>query len=159
LSTSSRTATSTVRSFGSTVRCACRRGNRAMRFVEVGGIRVSAIGLGTWQFGSREWGYGAEYAERDAGDITRRALDLGINLFDPAAIYAFGRSERTLGRALQGRRNEAFIATKFLPVFPLARVVQRRAVASAARLMVERIDLYQIHWPNPLFPLSFTMQG
>src|SRR4051812_10257376 len=130
-----------------------------MRFVEVGGVRVSVIGLGTWQFGSREWGYGDEYAEREAGDITRRALDLGINLIDTAEIYAFGRSERTVGRAVQGRRKEAFLATKVLPLAPLASVVQQRAAASANRLLVDCIDLYQVHWPNPLFPLSSTMRG
>src|SRR3954466_5917019 len=130
-----------------------------MRFVKVGGVRVSVIGRVPGQFGSREWGYGDEYAEREAGDITRRALDLGINLIDSAEIYAFGRSERTVGRAIQGRRDEAFIATKVLPVVPLASVVQQRAAASANRLLIDAIDLYQIHWPNPLFPLSATMRG
>jgi aryl-alcohol dehydrogenase-like predicted oxidoreductase len=130
-----------------------------VRFVEVGGVRLSAIGLGTWQFGSREWGYGDAYADREAGDITRRALDLGINLIDTAEIYAFGRSERTVGRALGDRRSEAFVATKLLPIVPLAGVVRWRAAASAERLLVDRIDLYQIHWPNPVFPLGSTMRG
>jgi aryl-alcohol dehydrogenase-like predicted oxidoreductase len=130
-----------------------------VRTVDVGGVRVSAIGLGTWQFGSRGWGYGEQYAEREAGAITSRALDLGINLVDTAEIYAFGRSERTVGRALQGRRNEAFIATKVLPVLPLATVVEQRAGASARRLLVDHIDLYQIHWPNPAVPLRWTMRG
>src|SRR3979411_3048077 len=83
-----------------------------MRYVEVGGVRVSAVGLGTWQFGSREWGYGSAYAEHDALDIVARALDLGINLIDTAESYAFGRSERIVGRAIAGRRDEAFLATK-----------------------------------------------
>jgi len=47
-----------------------------MRYVEVAGEKVSAIGLGAWQFGSREWGYGSHYAEHDAFDIVHRALDL-----------------------------------------------------------------------------------
>src|SRR3954465_10589449 len=123
-----------------------------MRYVEVGGVRLSAIGLGTWQFGSREWGYGDEYAEREAGDITRRALDLGINLIDTAEIYAFGRSERTVGRAIQGRRDEAFLASKVFPILPLAPIVEQRGQASARRLGVEQIDLYQVHWPNPIIP-------
>ena len=55
-----------------------------MRYVEAGGVKVSAIGLGTWQFGSREWGYGDDYAEGTAIEITQRALDLGINLVDTA---------------------------------------------------------------------------
>jgi len=130
-----------------------------MRYVEVGGARISAIGLGTWQFGSREWGYGDEYAEQTAIDITRRALDLGINLIDTAEIYAFGKSERIVGRAIEGRRDEAFLATKVFPVMPLSSIVQQRGVASADRLGVETIDLYQVHWPNPVVPLGQTMAG
>src|SRR6202022_4210491 len=98
-----------------------------MRYVEVGGVRVSAIGLGTWQFGSREWGYGDSYAGNEALAITRRALDLGINLIDTAEIYAFGRSERIVGQAIAGRRDEAFLATKILPLAPTAAIVEQRA--------------------------------
>jgi len=130
-----------------------------MRYVEVGGARVSAIGLGTWQFGSREWGYGEDYAGTTAVDITRRALDLGINLIDTAGIYAFGRSERIVGRGIDGRRDEAFVATKVFPVLPLSSIVQQRALASADRLGVKAIDLYQVHWPNPVVPVVTTMRG
>lgn len=130
-----------------------------MRFVETGGVRVSAIGLGTWQFGSREWGYGDDYADEEANAIVRRALDLGINLIDTAEMYAFGRSERIVGRAIGGRRAEAFVATKLFPVLPLAPVVELRARASRRRLGVDRIDLYQLHWPNPAVPLHVTMDG
>ena len=130
-----------------------------MRYVKADGAEVSAIGLGAWQFGSREWGYGEDYARRTALDIVRRALDLGVNLIDTAEIYAFGRSERIVGRALEGRRDEAFVATKLLPVLPLSSVVQQRALASAERLGVDVIDLYQLHWPNPLVPIGSTMRG
>ena len=130
-----------------------------MRFVEAGGVRVSAIGLGTWQFGSREWGYGDDYAEGTAIEITQRALDLGINLIDTAEIYAFGRSERIVGKAIAGRRDEAFLATKVFPVLPLSSIVQQRGIASADRLGVDTIDLYQVHWPNPVVPLTQTMEG
>ncbi|MDQ6838576.1 MAG: aldo/keto reductase [Actinomycetota bacterium] len=123
-----------------------------MRYVEVGGTKLSVIGLGTWQFGSREWGYGRDYASGEAGAITSRALDLGINLIDTAELYGFGRSERIVGRALAHRRDEAFVATKIAPFLPFDPVVSRRARGSARRLGVERIDLYQVHWPNPLFP-------
>ncbi|HEX9993863.1 MAG TPA: aldo/keto reductase [Acidimicrobiales bacterium] len=130
-----------------------------MRHVEVGGARVSAIGLGTWQFGSREWGYGEEYAERTAGAIVARALDLGINLIDTAEVYAFGRSERIVGEAIAGRRDDVFLATKLFPVAPVAPVVVQRGRASARRLGVDVIDLYQVHWPNPVVPLGTTMDG
>ena len=130
-----------------------------MKYVEVRGTRLSAIGLGTWQFGSREWGYGKDYAEGPAIEITRRALELGINLIDTAEIYAFGQSERIVGRAIEGHRDHAFLATKVFPILPLAPVVEQRGRASAARLGVDQIDLYQVHWPNPLIPLKTTMDG
>jgi aryl-alcohol dehydrogenase-like predicted oxidoreductase len=125
-----------------------------MRYVEVGGVRLSVVGLGTWQFGSREWGYGREYEEGEALRITQRALDLGINLIDSAEIYGFGRSERAVGKAIAGRRDEVFVATKLLPLMPFDPVVHQRAVGSTHRLGVERVDLYQVHWPNPVFPPS-----
>jgi aryl-alcohol dehydrogenase-like predicted oxidoreductase len=132
-----------------------------MRYVEVGGARMSAIGLGTWQFGSREWGYGADYADRTARDITLRALDLGINLIDTAEIYGTGRSERAIGIALDEaeRRDEAFLATKLFPIAPIAPVVEQRAKASAKRLRTNVIDLYQVHWPNPLVGDASAMTG
>jgi aryl-alcohol dehydrogenase-like predicted oxidoreductase len=130
-----------------------------MRYLEVGGVRVSAVGLGTWQFGSREWGYGSAYAEHDAFDIVSRALDLGINLIDTAESYAFGRSERIVGRAIAGRRDEVFLATKILPVMPIPPVVEQRARGSVRRLNVDYLDLYQLHWPNPVVPIGPTMSG
>jgi aryl-alcohol dehydrogenase-like predicted oxidoreductase len=121
--------------------------------------RVSKIGLGTWQFGSREWGYGDRYAHEESARIVERALDLGVTLFDTAEIYALGRSERILGRALAGRREQAFVATKIFPLLPTARVVEWRARASIRRLGVERLDLYQLHGPNPVVRARTTMRG
>ena len=128
-----------------------------MRYAEVLGERISKIGLGTWQFGSAEWGYGSEYADGAAPAIVARALESEVNLFDTAEIYAFGRSEEILGRALAGRRERAFIATKVFPVFPVAPLVRRAAGKSAKRLGVTSLDLYQLHWPSPQVPLSNTM--
>ncbi|MBV8160386.1 MAG: aldo/keto reductase [Acidimicrobiia bacterium] len=135
-----------------------------MRYVQVGGangpeMKMSAIGLGCWQFGSMEWGYGKEYLEKDAIEIVHRALDLGVTLLDTAEIYGFGKSERAVGRAMQGRRDQAFVATKVFPVLPVAPVVEQRGRASLRRLGVDTIDLYQIHQPNPLVPLSSQMDG
>jgi aryl-alcohol dehydrogenase-like predicted oxidoreductase len=127
-----------------------------VRYVEAGGARVSVIGLGTWQFGSREWGYGRDYAERAAAKIVDAALGAGINLIDTAEVYGPWRSERIVGRALRGRREQAFIATKLFPIgLPL--MTAWRAGSSARRLDVDRIDLYQQHWPSPLFPPGATM--
>jgi aryl-alcohol dehydrogenase-like predicted oxidoreductase len=130
-----------------------------MRYVEAGGVRVSAIGLGCWQFGSKDWGYGSRYAQRTAVDLVHAALDLGINLVDTAEVYARGVSEAIVGRALEGRRDEAFLATKVLPVWPTAARVAEHGRLSALRLGVEVIDLYQVHWPNPLVPLASQMDG
>jgi aryl-alcohol dehydrogenase-like predicted oxidoreductase len=133
-----------------------------MRTVSAAGVEVSAIGLGTWQFGSREWGYGDEYAESTAIEITHRALELGVTLIDTAEVYAFGRSEKIVGKALATAgvdRQHVFVASKVLPVLPLDQVVRWRGRASAGRLGTGHIDLYQVHWPNPVVPLSQTMAG
>ena len=127
-----------------------------MRYVEAGGARVSVIGLGAWQFGSTEWGYGREYASSVAQQIVRRALDLGINLIDTAEIYGLGRSERIVGEAIRGRRNSVFLATKLFPV-GLPFMTRFRARSSLRRLGVDHVELYQQHWPSPLFPPRATM--
>ncbi len=137
-----------------------------MRYVE-GSVttspkRISKIGLGTWQFGSGQWGYGSRYADTDAALIVRRALELGITLFDSAEVYGLGRSERILGAALAavpGALDRAYVATKLLPVVPVGPVVEQRAVASAHRLGVRHLDLYQVHQPNPAIRDRWTMRG
>jgi aryl-alcohol dehydrogenase-like predicted oxidoreductase len=127
--------------------------------VDTGTIKISKIGLGTWQFGAREWGYSQQYAERDSQLIVARAIELGVTLFDTAEIYGFGRSERILGQAISGHRDAVFLATKILPVLPVAPVVEQRAVASASRLGVSRLDLYQVHQPNPAVRDGTIMRG
>lgn len=130
-----------------------------MKFVELGDRRVSVIGLGCWQFGSPEWGWGADLGEAAAKHIVSRALDLGVNLFDTAEIYGNGRSEEILGAALSGRRDDAFVATKVSPIHATRRGLANACSRSLARLRMEALDLYQIHWPNRLVPLSWTMAG
>src|SRR5277367_12944 len=131
-----------------------------MRYLDVDTpTRISKIGLGTWQFGSKEWGYGDGYAGSVARDIVRRAVELGVTLFDTAEVYGLGRSERILGEALGDRRESVFLATKILPILPLAPVVEQRAVASANRLGTRLLDLYQVHWPNPVVSDGTIMRG
>lgn len=131
-----------------------------MKYLEVNGLgQVSRIGLGTWQFGSREWGYGQGYASGAARDIVGRARALGVTLFDTAEIYGFGRSERILGEALGDERAEVVVASKVFPVAPLPAVIKQRERASARRLKLDRIPLYQIHQPNPVIPDSVIMPG
>jgi aryl-alcohol dehydrogenase-like predicted oxidoreductase len=131
-----------------------------MRYLDMDTAKkVSKIGLGTWQFGSSEWGYGEAYAGAEAGAIVRRALALGVTLFDTAEIYGFGRSERILGAALGEDIESVFLATKILPVLPIAPVVEQRGVASAARLGARKLDLYQVHQPNPAVRDGTIMRG
>jgi len=134
-----------------------------MRYLSAGTgpdtTRISRIGLGAWQFGSTEWGYGRDYAEQEAHAIVRRALELGVTLFDTAEIYGFGRSERILGAAIGEDRDSVFLATKLFPLLPVAPVVEQRAVASASRLGTRRLDLYQVHQPNPVVRDGTIMRG
>jgi aryl-alcohol dehydrogenase-like predicted oxidoreductase len=129
-----------------------------MKFVEADGARVSSIGVGCWQFGSSDWGYGRDY-EPTAIAIVNRALDLGVNLIDTAEIYARGVSEAIVGRAIEGRRDDAFVATKIWPVRPTASRTYEHGRLSAMRIGIDVIDLYQVHWPNPSVPIARTMAG
>ena len=131
-----------------------------MRYVQVPGLgEVSRVGLGTWQFGSREWGYGGDYASDIAVQIVKRARQLGVTLFDTAEIYGFGRSERILGSALGEDRDEVVVASKLFPVAPFPPVVRRREDGSARRLQLSRIPLYQVHQPHPIVRDTVIMPG
>jgi myo-inositol catabolism protein IolS len=123
------------------------------------GIKISAVGLGTWQWGSREWGWGRLYRKQDVLDAFRKALELGINFIDTAELYGRGKSEEIIGEAVQGYRDEVVIATKVWPLNLTYRGVLRAAERSLRRLRVDVIDLYQVHWPNPLFPIKNTMKA
>jgi aryl-alcohol dehydrogenase-like predicted oxidoreductase len=132
-----------------------------MRTVEANGVSMSVIGVGTWQFGSREWGYGSDYADVEVGRILERAFELGINVIDTAELYSRGRSERIVGRELArlSARDHAFVATKLLPVLPLSEIVVRRGRASRRRLGIDSIDLYQLHFFNRLVPIERQVAG
>ena len=131
-----------------------------MQYLDIDTVpRISKIGLGTWQFGSREWGYGDEYAAGAARDIVQRARAKGVTLFDTAEVYGLGKSERILGEALGDERAEVAVASKIMPVAPFPAVVKQRERASARRLQLDRIPLYQIHQSNPLVPDSVIMPG
>ena len=123
--------------------------------------KISKIGLGTWQFGAREWGYGEGYDSQAAQQIVNRAIDLGVTFFDTAEMYGFGRSEQIPGRG--ARRAPAVgvpLAAWLLPACSsVAPVVEQRAVASANRLGTRLLDLYQVHWPNPLVRDGTIMRG
>jgi len=129
------------------------------------GLEVTKIAFGTWQLGG-DWG---SFEERDAIEAIQHARRLGIKFFDSAQAYGFGASERLLARALgddlRSNRDELVIATKGgLRIDESEGLVRdsspdwlRSGVdASLEALGVERIDLYQIHWPDPKTPFAET---
>ena len=127
-------------------------------------MRLTAIGFGAWAIGGGDWEYAwGPQDDNDSVAAIQRALDLGINWIDTAAIYGLGHSEEVVGRALQGWRNKPFVFTKcsmvwsgkFLrPGQKISRSLKRDSIrkeleASLRRLQMDAIDLYQIHWPDP----------
>ncbi len=121
------------------------------------GTQVSVIGLGTWPFGG---GMGA-MDDQTAIAITRAAIDNGINLIDTAQVY--GESEERLGKALKdGYRDRCFLATKVWreqdnDYSPAA--IYAAMDDSLRKLDVDYVDLYQIHHPDPSYPLDQTMEA
>lgn len=118
-------------------------------------LRVSVYAQGCWPFaGGSFWG-----EQDDATSIAtvHAALDAGINFFDTAEAYEKGHSERVLGQALVGRRDEAIIATKVAPNHLASADVIAACEQSLKNLQTDYIDLYLIHWPNWDVPLSETV--
>jgi aryl-alcohol dehydrogenase-like predicted oxidoreductase len=122
----------------------------------IGSLTVSLVGLGCNNFGMR-------IDERRAHDVVRAALDSGVTLFDTADIYGGTRSEEFLGRALKGVRDEVVIATKFGAPVGEGRAgaapdyVKSACDASLARLGTDRVDLYQLHFPDDTTPIEDTL--
>jgi aryl-alcohol dehydrogenase-like predicted oxidoreductase len=119
---------------------------------------ITPLGFGSWAVGGGwQFGWGAQ-DDRESMAAINRALDLGMNWIDTAAVYGLGHSEEVVGRALKGRAERPYIFTKCSMVWDekgkishsLKRESIRREVEdSLRRLQVEVIDLYQIHWPDP----------
>ena len=123
----------------------------------IGSLTVSVVGLGCNNFGMT-------IDEKQTAEVVGAALDAGINFFDSADMYGGTNSERFLGQALGKRRNEAVIATKFglrandeFSGGAKPEYVKRAADASLMRLNVDRIDLYQLHKPDPSVPIADTL--
>jgi aryl-alcohol dehydrogenase-like predicted oxidoreductase len=115
-------------------------------------LLISRLGLGTWQWGDRMmWGYGKTHTETDVHEAFQASLEAGTRFFDTAEIYGNGRSEQLLGEFIKNVEQPIVIATKFMP-FPWRLWKGRLHAALRAslnRLGLERVDLYQIHWPMP----------
>jgi myo-inositol catabolism protein IolS len=109
-------------------------------------IRISQMILGCWALGGGyTWG---DQEEVDSVATVHTALELGINCFDTAEFYGGGRSEEVLGKALEGRRESAVIATKVWVDNMDPEGIVRACEGSLKRLRTDYIDLYLIHWPN-----------
>jgi aryl-alcohol dehydrogenase-like predicted oxidoreductase len=123
----------------------------------IGSLRVSVVGLGCNNFGRR-----IDAAATDA--VVHAALDAGINFFDTANIYSDGRSEEYLGQALGSRRAEVVVASKFgMPMGDRKGAqpdyVRAAIEESLRRLGTDRIDLYQLHEPDPSTPIEDTLEA
>lgn len=122
------------------------------------GLEISRVGFGAWALGGGgERGWGPQDDEESVAAI-HRAVELGVNWIDTAAGYGFGRSERVVGRALAGMIDRPYVFTKASLLDDGTRHIRhslkresilREAEASLARLGIDAIDLYQIHWPIP----------
>jgi aryl-alcohol dehydrogenase-like predicted oxidoreductase len=134
-----------------------------MEFTKILGteLTVSRIGLGTWAIGGWMWG-GSD--EADSIATIHTAIDRDISLIDTAPVYGFGRSEEILGKALalNGLRHRVVIATKvgldWSDGHPFRHASRERVFAeveaSLKRLRTDYIDIYQVHWPDPLVPIE-----
>ncbi len=122
-------------------------------------MQITPIGFGSWAIGGGGWvaGWGPQDDEQ-AVNAMKRALDLGINWIDTAAVYGLGHSEELVGQAIKGREQRPYVFTKCSRLWDdkgdvygnlKAASIRREAEASLRRLQVDVIDLYQMHWPEP----------
>lgn len=129
-----------------------------MRYATLGNtdIKVSRMALGCWPFaGGKVWG---PQDDNDSIAAVHASLDSGVNFFDTAEGYSDdSNSEEVLGKALNGKRSEAVIATKIGNAYLHPSTVAETCEGSLNRLETDYIDLYQIHWPNHDVPIEDTM--
>ena len=129
-------------------------------------LKVSPVAIGTWAIGGWMWG-GTDEAESIA--TIRTAFEHGINIVDTAPVYGFGRSEEIVGKAIsEGHlRSRVLIATKAGLEWSAGRVfrngsrtrILQEAEDSLRRLRTDHIDIYQVHWPDPLVAIEETAEA
>jgi aryl-alcohol dehydrogenase-like predicted oxidoreductase len=122
-------------------------------------LSITPIGVGAWAIGGSGWAFAwGPQDDDDSIAAIRAALDKGVNWIDTAAVYGLGHSEEVVGRAVKGMANPPYIFTKCERIWNergeiakslKAGSIRREIEASLRRLQIERIDLYQIHWPEP----------
>jgi diketogulonate reductase-like aldo/keto reductase len=121
------------------------------------GVSIPAVGQGTWNMGG---GMGpSRSADREAVAALRLGIDLRMTLIDTAEMYGAGHSEELVGEAVRDQTDPVFIASKVSPSHFSYDSVLRSANSSLKRLGLKRMDLYQLHWPNPRVPISETMKA
>jgi len=129
-------------------------------------LKVSPVAIGTWAIGGWMWG-GTDEAESIA--TIRSAFEHGINIVDTAPVYGFGRSEEIVGKAIEGGRlrSDVLIATKAGLQWDRGKVSRNASRArilqevedSLRRLRTDYIDIYQVHWPDPLVTIEETAEA
>jgi aryl-alcohol dehydrogenase-like predicted oxidoreductase len=122
-------------------------------------LKITPIGIGAWAMGGSGWAFAwGPQDDDDSIAAIRAALDKGVNWIDTAAVYGLGHSEEVVGRAVKSMANPPYIFTKCERIWNergeiakslKADSIRRELEASLRRLQIERIDLYQIHWPEP----------
>lgn len=123
-------------------------------------LQITPIGFGAWAIGGGDWEFAwGPQDDQQSIEAIHRALDLGINWIDTAAVYGLGHSEEVVARALKGITHRPYVFTKCSLVWDdatreidsslKADSLRREVEGSLRRLQVEVIDLYQIHWPTP----------
>lgn len=131
-------------------------------------LKITPVSLGTWGIGGPP--FWAERNERESVRTIQKALDLGINCIDTAPAYGFGLAEDIVAKAVAGRRDSVILATKcglrwkdttnasalYKDLTPAS--IRHEVEGSLRRLNTDRIDLYQIHWPDPNTPIETTME-
>jgi aryl-alcohol dehydrogenase-like predicted oxidoreductase len=128
------------------------------RTLGASGPEISVVGYGAWQAGGRNWGDRSPDDEVIAA--MRAAIDSGQTWIDTAEVYGKGHSEELVGRAIAGRRDDVLVFTKVAPddegsgIRPDA--IHAAIRASLRRLGTDRVDLYQVHWPDDSVPLEET---
>jgi aryl-alcohol dehydrogenase-like predicted oxidoreductase len=121
------------------------------------GMKISRIGFGAWAVGGGNWAFGwGPQDDRESISAIKRAMDVGMNWIDTAAVYGLGHSEEIVGKAIKGMAKKPYIFTKCGLVWDERRKTRQSLKAdsirqecenSLRRLDVDAIDLYQVHWP------------
>lgn len=122
-------------------------------------LNITPIGFGAWALGGGGWsdGWGPQ-DDNQSIEAIHRALDLGINWIDTAAVYSLGHSEEVVAKALKDRSDRPYVFTKCSLVWDdnrevsnslKAQSIRQEVENSLRRLQIDVIDLYQMHWPNP----------